>query len=143
MWIFEKSGTAYVVRQLINESASLGGIRLSEDKKEIFVGSNNSKFLIYRDNGLSFTLNQAINIGFQVFFISHVPNKLEINGFSSDILFLEFDGTEYKVTQTITTLSSFFGEIIRTEDFSRFLFGGSNLKIQIYEDQNGTYRLTE
>ena len=66
LWIFQKGGTGYTTKQLINDSFFLTGIRLSEDKKEIFVGSNFSKLLVYRDDGSSFTLRQTIDVGFQI-----------------------------------------------------------------------------
>ena len=80
--IFEKSATTYIVKQVVNESNSLTSIRISENMKEIYVGSENSKLLVYRDNGSSFILDQTINIGFRAVYIHQIPNKLEVNGYS-------------------------------------------------------------
>lgn len=118
-------------------------MRLSEDKKEIFVGTNDSELLVYRDNGAAFVLNQTINVGFRPTFISHIPNKLQANGFGPNISFFQYYGGMYTLTQNITTSSSFIGEVMGNEDFSRFVFGGYNKKIGVYEDRNGVYELIE
>ena len=139
LWVIEKNGTTYITKQIINHSFLLSGIKFSQDKKEIFVGANQSSLLIYKDSGSSFTLNQTIHLGFRVMFINHIPNKLEVHGVSSAILFFEYDGNQYILAQNITTQSTSIGGAIRSENFSNFLFGGYSLNMRYYQDRNGTY----
>ena len=143
--IFEKSGTSYLVKQTISHpSTQLTAVRLSEDRRELFVGTFDSELLAYRDNGQEFILDPTINLGFRSFFISHMLNKLEVNGHSPEVLFFEHDGTMYQPAQTITTTSSFIPEIVGSKDFSRFIFGGYGCwKIEFYENLNGTYERME
>ena len=142
--ILYKNGASYTISQTIDESAGgLFGVKLSEDRNEIFAGAYDNNLRVYRKNGASYTLNQTIYAGFQVFFINHIPGKLEVHGFSFNALFFEHDGTEYKLIQTIVTASFIIRKTIKTDDFSRFVFGGSSLKMEMYEKLNGTYELTE
>lgn len=108
--IFEKSGQNYIVRQNISHpSAFLTGVEISEDKTEIFVGTGYYELLIYRDNGTQFLLAQNISISIYASFISHISNKVHVSGFWSKVLFLEFDGTQYQLMETVITPAPLIG----------------------------------
>ena len=117
----------------MNDSVGgLFGVKLSEDKNEIFAGSFDKNVRVYRNNGSSYILNQTIYVDFQVFYINHLPNKLEVHGLSSNALFFEHDGVEYQLTQTIATGAFPLRKTIKTNDFSRFVFRGPNFQMDMY-----------
>ena len=77
------------------------GIELSADEKEIISCSRYLK--IYRHNGEGFVLNQTIDIGFGCFEVNFMGELFEAHGFSHEIKFFEFNGTQYVPKLTLET----------------------------------------
>ena len=123
--IMEYNGSAY---QTIETLSGLSGIstviRPSEDRSELYMGLASNEFLVYENND-GHSLRQTMALSFEPMQISLVHGLIQINGRGSEILFLEFNGSEYVVNQSIIRPDFRVKSISYFQGDEEFVYGGN------------------
>ena len=89
------------------------------------------------------SLRQTITVSFQPQQIRFVHGLIQINGVGSEILFLEYNGSEYVVNQSIIGSDARIKSVSYFQGDEKFVFGGNQEKITFFKRDNGMFVLEE
>ena len=112
---------------------------MNQNNTKLIVGNNGAEVHIYEFIGNLFVLQQSILTGVPVSYLEMNDNNFVIAGYSRDIKFYKYNGSQYILDQVVTTSSFTIYELGISFDFQTFAFGGTNKKFAIYTKVNNTY----
>ena len=137
--LMEYDGNTYQTIEILNGLPAIASvIRPSANQSLLYIGLNNKELRVYEKNGLH-SLIQTTSLSFEPQQINFVHGLIQLNGVGSEILFLEYDGSQYVVNQSIVALDRRIKSVSYFENNEKFVFGGDQEKIKFFKRVNGMF----
>ena len=141
MRIFRKQGDSCELEQTLTGTGNTISVDLSADHKQL--ASCNAYLHLFRHDGTQFVLSQTISLGFNCLAVNFIGDLVEVNGMTPEILFYEFNGSQYESSFTLFTNDSSIKQLSISEDQSQIMFGGSSQNVSAYSLNAGVFQLSE